>query len=55
MNIFDFKSKVNTTVARHVSVHDWNFFLFQEIIELKVDVLELATSKAWEDKDTELF
>ena len=55
MYIFDFKSEVNTNVARHVSVHYWNFFFFQEVIELKVDVLELAAGKAWKDKDTELF
>ena len=55
MNIFDFESEVHTTVARHVSVHDWSFFFFQEIIELKVDVLKLTTGKACEDKDSILF
>ena len=55
MNIFDFESEVHTTVARHVSVHDWNFIFFQEIVELKVDVLKLTTGKACEDKDTILF
>ena len=55
MNIFDFESEVYTTVARHVSVHDWNFIFFQEIVELKVDVLKLTTGKACEDKDSVLF